>query len=60
MGRRMNDPKENPRHYRWPWLVAAAVALGLALAVLWVGWAVKKIERERDLNAPLPASAPAR
>jgi hypothetical protein len=54
----MNEPNENPRQYRWPWLVAAAVALGLVLAVVWMGFAVKKVERERDLNAPLPSTAP--
>jgi len=56
----MNEPNETPRSYRWPWLVAAAVALGLVLAVVWVGLAVKKVERERELNAPLPDSAPVR
>jgi hypothetical protein len=56
----MNESKENPRHYRWPWVAAAAVVLGIVLAVVWVGFAVKKVERERELNAPLPDSAPAR
>lgn len=56
----MNEPNERPRHYRWPWLVAAAVVLGIVLAVVWVAFAVKKVERERDLNAPLPDSAPVR
>jgi len=55
----MNTPTETPRRYRWPWLAAAAVVLGLVLAIIWVGLAVKKVERERDLNAPLPNSAPA-
>jgi hypothetical protein len=40
--------------------VAAAVVLGIVLAVIWVRVAVIKIERERDLNAPLPSSAPVR
>jgi hypothetical protein len=52
-----NAPKQN---YRWPWFVAAAVVLGLALAIVWVSFAVKKVERERDFAAPLPGSAPAR
>jgi hypothetical protein len=56
----MNESKENPRHYRWPWLAAAAVVVGLVLAVVWVGFLVKKVERERELNAPLPDSTPAR
>jgi dolichyl-phosphate-mannose--protein O-mannosyl transferase len=58
MADKMNEPNENPRRYRWPWLVAAAVVLGIVLAIIWVGFAVKKVERERDLNAPLPNSAP--
>jgi hypothetical protein len=44
------DKNENPRRHRWPWLV---------LAVLWIGFEVRKVERERDVNTPLPAS-PAR
>ncbi len=59
MANKMNEPNENPRRYRWPWLVATAAVLGLVLAILWVGLAAKKIARERDLNAPLPASGPA-
>jgi len=55
----MTSPNENPRRYRWPWLLAAAVVLGIALAIIWVSLAVKKVERERDLSAPLPNSAPA-
>ena len=54
----MTEPNQNPRRYRWPWFVAAAVLLGILMAILWVGLAVKKIERERDLSAPLPNSAP--
>jgi hypothetical protein len=46
----MDDPNENPRCHQWPWLV---------LAVLWISFEVRKGERERDVNAPLPAS-PAR
>ena len=56
----MNEPIENPRRYTWPWFVAAAVVLGIALAIVWVSIAVKKVERERDFNAPLPNSAPVR
>jgi hypothetical protein len=55
----MDDPNENPRRHRWPWLVLAAFLLGVALAVLWISFEVRKVERERDVNAPLPAS-PAR
>lgn len=56
----MNEPNENPRRYKWPWFVLAAVVLGIVLAVLWMRVAVNKVERERDYNAPLPTSAPAR
>ena len=51
---------EAPRHYRWPKFVLAAVVLGIILAVIWVRVAVKNVEQERDLDAPLPNSAPAR
>jgi len=54
----MSELNENPRRYKWPWFVAAAVALGLGLAIVWVSFAVKKVERERDVNAPLPSTAP--
>jgi hypothetical protein len=54
----MSKPEEPPRRYRWPWFVAAAVALAIVLAVLWMFSAVKKLERERDVNGPLPSTAP--
>jgi hypothetical protein len=56
------EPENNSpaRHYRWPWFVLAMVVLGLVLAVLWVALAARKIERQRDYNAPLPATTPAR
>ncbi len=60
MQTRMNESTKDPRRYKWPWLVAAAVVLGVALAIVWMSLAVKKVERERDLNAPLPSSAPVR
>ena len=58
----MSEPDKNlpERKYRWPWFFWASVFLFIALAVLWVGLAVKKIERQRDLNAPLPSTAPMR
>ena len=52
--------KQNDRapklNYRWPWFVGAAVVL----AVVWLSFAVKKVERERDFSTPLPSSAPVR
>jgi hypothetical protein len=56
----MNEPKENPRRYQWPWFVGAAVVLAIALAIVWMSIAVKKVERERNFNAPLPSSGPVR
>lgn len=58
----MDAPNENASKpkYQWPWFVLAAVLLGIVLAVLWVGAAAKKVERQRDYNAPLPDTAPAR
>ena len=50
-------PKQN---YQWPWIVGAAVVLAIALAIVWMSVAVKKVERERDFNAPLPNSTPVR
>ena len=48
------------QNYKWPWFVGAAVVLGIALAIVWLSFAGKKVERERDVNAPLPNSAPVR
>ncbi|HEY5042901.1 MAG TPA: hypothetical protein VIK53_12960 [Verrucomicrobiae bacterium] len=56
----MNEPDQNPRRYKWPWIVAAAVLLGIVLTILSVAFAAKKVERERDFSAPLPNSAPTR
>jgi len=49
----MDEPNKNPpRHYRWPWFVLAAFLLGLALAILWMIFDVRAIERERNPNMP--------
>jgi len=50
----MSEPNENPRRYKWPWFVLAAVLLFLALAVLWVSFAAHREKQERDFNAPIP------
>lgn len=58
----MNDPGENlpKQNYQWPWFALAAAVLGIVLAIVWMYFAVKKVERERDFSAPLPSSTPAR
>lgn len=58
----MNAPENSsPKpKYKWPWFVLAFVILGIAMAILWVTLAAKKIEQQRDLDQPLPATAPAR
>ncbi len=56
---RMDDQKGNPQRHRWPWFVLAAILLAVALAIVWMSFAVHLEKQERDVNAPLPAS-PAR
>jgi hypothetical protein len=52
-------PDDSPhRRSRWPWFLAAAVILFIVLAMVWMSFAVKQVERERGANPP-PA-APAR
>jgi len=53
---RMNGQNENPPRYHWPWFVLAAFLLGVALAIVWMSFAVHREKQERDLNAPLPGS----
>ena len=55
----MNDPDEIPpkRNYKWPQFVLAAVVLGIILAIVWMSFAVRREERERDFNAPIPTGA---
>ena len=55
----MNEPEEPPRHYRWPWIALGFVLVFIVLAVVWMTVDVKKLEHERDYNAPLPTSQPA-
>jgi uncharacterized membrane-anchored protein YhcB (DUF1043 family) len=54
----MGDQNEKPPPYRykWPWFVLAAFLLGVALAILWMRFEVRKVEQERNVNAPLPGS----
>jgi hypothetical protein len=53
----VNEPDEIPprQNYKWPWFVAAAVALGIILAIVWMGYAVHREKQERDFSAPIPA-----
>jgi hypothetical protein len=51
----MSEPKQN---YKWPWFVLAAFVAAVALAVLWMSFAVHRERQERDFNAPLPGAAP--
>lgn len=53
----MNEPDPLPpgRKYIWPWFAAAAVVLGIVLAVFWVWLEVRHVEMERDVNGPLPS-----
>jgi len=55
----MNEPTEKPppRRYRWPWFVLVAFLLAVALAILWMSFEVRKVEQERNVNAPLPSSS---
>jgi hypothetical protein len=55
----MGEPNEDvPKlHYKWPWFVLAAFLLGVALAILWMSFEVRKVEQERNVNAPLPVNA---
>jgi hypothetical protein len=53
----MDDRNKNPRRYQWPWFVLAAVLLFVALTIVWVSFAVKKVEQERDFKTPVPAGA---
>ena len=55
----MDNPSDPPRHYKWPWIAAAVVLLGIVLAVIWITVAARKIERERDWSTPLPGGSSA-
>jgi hypothetical protein len=53
----MNEPEEIPRRHRWPWFVLAGVVLWIVSAVIWMAADVKKLEHERDFNAPVPVNS---
>lgn len=52
----MEDEDKNPRRYKWPWFVLAAVVVFVVLTIVWVSLAAKKVEQERGGNAPVPAN----
>jgi hypothetical protein len=56
----MSDQNESPqkRRYLWPWFAAAAVLLAVALAIVWMSFAVQRERQERDFSAPLPGGPP--
>lgn len=54
------DADEKSPRLKWPKYAAAAVILFFALAVFWMLVAVNKIRQQREVNAPLPVSAPVR
>ncbi len=55
----MNAPApDSPRpKYVWPWFVLGFVLLGIALAVMWVWIAAKKVEQQRDTGELLPVTS---
>jgi hypothetical protein len=53
----MSEQNGNPRRYKWPWFVLAAVLLFLVLGILWVGFAANRERQERDFSAPIPGGA---
>ncbi len=62
MTNKMNQsaPTENQRRYLWPWIVWPMALLFVVITVVSVWLNAKKIEGQRDVNAPLPSSAPVR
>lgn len=49
-----NNPasQQAPQGYRWPRYLLAGVFLALALAILWMSYAVKRTRALRELNSP--------
>jgi hypothetical protein len=50
------DPEQGhkpaQRHYRWPLFVIAGIILGILLAILWLSFEIRRLERIRQLNSP--------
>jgi hypothetical protein len=47
-----NSSQIPQRKYTWPWFVLAALLLGIALAILWMSFEVRRTRRNRDLSSP--------
>jgi hypothetical protein len=47
-----DNQRPSNQRYKWPWFVLAALLLGIALAILWMSFEIKRTKRNRDLNAP--------
>lgn len=47
------DDKMPKRHYKWPWIFWGMIVLGIILAIIWMSFAVQKVERERGVNTPV-------
>jgi hypothetical protein len=47
-----DSPQPPKRQYKWPWFVLAALLLGIALAIIWMSFEVKRTKRNRDLMTP--------
>ncbi len=54
------DAAEKSPPLKWPRFAVAAVILFFALAIFWVALAANKLRQQREVNAPLPVSTPAR
>ena len=53
------EPDQKSPPLKWPRFALAAVILFFVLAIFWMSLAVGKLRQQRDVSAPLPASAPA-
>lgn len=53
-----DDQKSPP--LLWPRFALAAVILFFVLAIFWMSLAVNKLRQQREVNAPLPVTAPTR
>ena len=52
VGYDMPMTEEKPR-YKWPRYVLAGVIVFLAAAIVWVVFEARKVEHQRDFNAPI-------